>query len=48
MITADSVKSVRPGYGLAPKLLDQVVGEKVKVDIRINTPVKPESIAWTS
>ena len=48
VITADSVKSVRPGYGLAPKLLDQVVGEKVKVDIRINTPVKPESIAWTS
>jgi N-acetylneuraminate synthase len=31
---------VRPGYGLAPRLLDSVLGRKVKVAVRKNTPVK--------
>lgn len=38
-ITPEDVRSVRPGYGLAPKHLDRVLGRKAKTDIRLNTPV---------
>jgi N-acetylneuraminate synthase len=33
VITEEHVKSIRPGYGLAPKYLDQLIGKKVKKDI---------------
>jgi len=39
IITADVVRSVRPGFGLAPKYLDQVVGRKAVRSIQKNTPV---------
>lgn len=39
VITPDAVRSVRPGFGLAPKNLDAVIGRRVCVDISINTPV---------
>lgn len=39
IITADSVRSVRPGFGAAPKLLDQVIGKRVSVEQPANTPV---------
>jgi pseudaminic acid synthase len=39
VIGEDSVRSVRPGYGLAPKFLDLIVGKTAKVDIESNTPV---------
>ena len=42
VITEEHVKSIRPGYGLAPKFLNAVVGKKVKQDVAIGTPVKPE------
>lgn len=42
VITPDTVKSVRPGYGLPPKNLNVVIGKKVKVDVMANTPVKTE------
>lgn len=44
VITADSVKSVRPGYGLAPKYLEQVVGKRLKHDIIAKTPVTQNAI----
>lgn len=40
IITSDAVRSVRPGFGLAPKYLDQVIGKIVRHDVSINTPVK--------
>lgn len=43
-ISHDNIKSVRPGYGLAPKHLDEVIGKKVKIDVRKNTPVNWDSI----
>ncbi|MCW5605312.1 MAG: pseudaminic acid synthase, partial [Burkholderiales bacterium] len=43
-ITRDAVRSVRPGYGLAPKHLDALIGRRVKADIPRNTPVKLEDI----
>lgn len=33
MITPEHIKSVRPGYGLAPKYWDDVLGKRVKFDI---------------
>lgn len=38
-ITPDSVRSVRPGYGLAPKYLDTILGGVVSEDTRKNTAV---------
>lgn len=39
VITADAVRSVRPGFGVAPKYLDAVVGKRVKNNTNANTPV---------
>ena len=38
-ITADAVRSVRPGFGLAPKHLEAVLGRRLGTDIPANTPV---------
>ncbi|MGM0429478.1 MAG: pseudaminic acid synthase [Pseudomonadota bacterium] len=39
VITEDSIRSVRPGYGIAPKYFKELIGKRVKEDIRINSPV---------
>lgn len=39
IITADSIRSVRPGFGVPPKYFDKVVGKKVRFDVCCNTPV---------
>ena len=41
VVTPDAVRSVRPGFGLAPKHLDSVIGSRVRVDVHANTPVTP-------
>jgi sialic acid synthase SpsE len=33
------VRSVRPGFGLAPKHLERVIGRQVAREISVNTPV---------
>jgi pseudaminic acid synthase len=38
-ITADAVRSIRPGYGLPPKHIDRVLGKVVKMDVAAATPV---------
>ena len=42
VITADAVRSVRPGYGLAPKYLPEVIGKRVVADVKMNTAVRRE------
>jgi len=44
IITPDMIRSVRPGYGLAPKYLDMVIGAKLRRDIAVNTPVSLDLI----
>lgn len=44
VITTDAVRSVRPGYGLAPKHLDEVIGVKVKEDVAAATPVRRDQL----
>jgi pseudaminic acid synthase len=41
VITADAVRSVRPGFGLAPKYLTSVLGKRVSRDTAFGTP-----LAW--
>lgn len=42
LITSDAIRSVRPGFGIAPKYIDEIVGQKVKVDVRCGNRVSPE------
>jgi len=45
LITADSVRSVRPGFGAAPKYLDFVLGRRVKFKTLANSPVLLDDLA---
>lgn len=44
VITEDCIRSVRPGYGLPPKLYTELIGRTVNVDITGNTPVDFEKL----
>ncbi|MBC9251080.1 pseudaminic acid synthase [Pseudomonas alcaligenes] len=45
IITADSIRSVRPGLGLAPKHFESLLGRVVKRDVAVNTPVSFDCLA---
>lgn len=44
VVTADSVRSVRPGYGLEPKHYNRIIGARVVEDVTAYTPVKKEKL----
>jgi N-acetylneuraminate synthase len=44
VITPDSIRSVRPGYGLPPKLLHLLIGKILKRDVQANTPTTPQDL----
>jgi len=44
VITEECVRSVRPGFGLAPKYLPSIIGKTVVGDTKSNTPVVQENI----
>ena len=39
IFSADNIKSLRPGYGLAPKYYDEIIGRPALVDIKRGTPL---------
>lgn len=41
IVSSDAIRSVRPGFGMAPKHFNSVVGKRVKLDVVANTPVQP-------
>lgn len=41
-LTEENIKSIRPGYGLSPKYLKDVLGKKAKKDIKRGTPLNWE------
>jgi len=43
-ITADSVRSVRPANGVAPKFLSSIIGKQTTANIQKNTPVSFDMI----
>jgi len=45
IITEDAIRSVRPGYGLAPKFFDELVGKTVSVDVNYGEPVSRDKLA---
>lgn len=44
-LTADNIRSIRPGYGLPPRHLGDVIGKTAKKDIKRGTPLKWEMIS---
>ena len=40
VITPDSIRSVRPGFGISPKYLNDLIGRPVVRDVRYGTPCK--------
>ncbi|WP_217525678.1 pseudaminic acid synthase [Vibrio metschnikovii] len=44
VLTEEHVRSIRPGFGLAPKFYDEVIGKAVKIDISHGTPLSFELI----
>ena len=40
VITADTIRSVRPGFGAAPKHYEHILGQAVKTDVRANMAVQ--------
>lgn len=38
-ITASNIRSIRPGYGLAPKHLEEVIGQRASRDLRFGEPL---------
>jgi len=38
-ITANNVRSIRPGYGLHPKYLNEIIGKVAKKNIKFGTPI---------
>lgn len=44
VFTHENVKSIRPGYGLAPKYISAVIGQTATRDISIGTPLSHELI----
>jgi N-acetylneuraminate synthase len=44
-ITEDAVRSVRPGFGLAPKYLPNVIGKKVAASVQYGDPVTLDVLA---
>ncbi|MGY3851823.1 pseudaminic acid synthase [Aeromonas aquatilis] len=42
--TTDNVRSIRPGFGLAPKYLDDVLGKIATIDIERGTPMSLDFI----
>jgi len=39
VFTKDNIKSIRPGYGLAPKYYEKILGEKVNIDMKKGTAI---------
>lgn len=46
-VTPDSVRSVRPGFGLPPKMLDQIIGRTLCMDVAENTAVTAAAVGMT-
>ena len=42
--TRENIKCIRPGHGMAPKFLNQILGKKSKINLERGTPLKLEFI----
>jgi N-acetylneuraminate synthase len=44
-LTPDNLRAIRPGYGLPPKFIDQLLGKRVKQDVKKGTPANWDLLA---
>lgn len=44
VITEDAVRSVRPGFGLAPRYLGDIIGKKASMNIKANTAISAKAL----
>lgn len=44
VVTVDSIRSIRPGFGLPPKMLEEVIGQRMAHDVERNRPVRSEDL----
>lgn len=44
ILTSENIRSIRPGQGLAPKYLDQVLGRRATCDLSFGTPLAWEHV----
>ena len=44
IITEDNVRSIRPGFGLHPKYLKEILGKRINKDLKKGTPFNLEFI----
>lgn len=44
LVTLEAVRSVRPGFGLPPKMLDKIIGKRTTRAVSRNTPVRAEDL----
>jgi pseudaminic acid synthase len=44
-ITKDSIRSVRPGFGLPPKFYEHLIGQAIQEDVQACFPVLKHQIA---
>lgn len=42
--TKDNLRNIRPGLGIAPKYLDEVIGKKATIDIKLGTPMSLDMV----
>lgn len=45
VVTADAIRSVRPGFGAAPKHWDSIVGRRIRRDVEPETPVSLDDVS---
>ncbi|UYP28925.1 pseudaminic acid synthase [Pseudomonas sp. Z8(2022)] len=46
IITADSVRSVRPGFGMHPKYYEKLIGRVVVNSVKAFAPVRPDDLSF--
>jgi N-acetylneuraminate synthase len=45
LLTIENVRAIRPGYGLAPKYLEQVLGRRVNKNVNFGTGLSWDLLA---
>ena len=44
IFTSENVRSIRPGFGMQPKYLDDILGKKATCDIEYGTALTKEMV----
>jgi sialic acid synthase SpsE len=45
VFTRENIRSIRPGHGLAPKFLSQILGKRSSKDLKRGTPLALDAVA---